>query len=141
MTKRSPKLIPITAVSEARGTLIAAEALAQVPFAISRFFVVTGVPQGERRGEHAHHRCEQFLVCLQGSVDAVAETSETRDVFQLDTPTQGLYIPPMTWGGQFNHSPDAILLVLASEPFDVEDYIHDYDIFRSLGVVDEASRK
>ena len=126
------RLIPTVAVSEARGTLIAAEQFTHVPFDIARIFLVSDVPAGELRGAHAHFRGEQFLICVSGSIDAVADDGETRTVYHLDSPTQGLYLPAFTWGGQLNHSPDAVLLVLASEPYDDADYIHDYDEFSAL---------
>ena len=139
MTSDTPGLIPITSILQERGTLVAAEAFTQVPFAIARVFVVADVPHGERRGEHAHRRCEQFLVCVRGSLDAVADTGASRQIFHLDSPAHGLYLPPLTWGGQLNHSPDAILLVLASEPFDADDYIHDYESFLEVVTGNEVS--
>jgi UDP-2-acetamido-3-amino-2,3-dideoxy-glucuronate N-acetyltransferase len=50
----------------------------------------------------------------------------------LDSPRQALYLPPMTWGTQYRYTPDAVLLVLASEKYDPDDYIRDYAEFRRL---------
>lgn len=128
----APRLITTNFINETRGSLLALEAFETVPFAIARAFIVSNVPAGEPRGVHAHRQCEQFLVCLQGSVSALAETGSSRETFELSTPQHGLYLPPYTWGTQSNHSTDAILLVLASEPYDPNDYIHDHDEFLEL---------
>lgn len=129
MTANLPRLLPTTLVTEPRGTLLAIEAGTEVPFEIRRTFIVSGVPAGEERGVHAHHDCEQFLVCLQGSLSAIADTGHSREIFELSSPSVGLYMPSLTWGTQFNHSPDCVLLVLASARYDRADYINDYDEF------------
>ena len=101
----------------------------QLPFPAERFFFVSKVPEGEPRGIHAHKQCHQFLVCVAGSVKAMVDDGDTRLVVTLDRPTVGLHMPPLTWGAQYDYSPDAVLLVLASHPYDADDYIHDYDEF------------
>lgn len=126
----TPQLIDTTFIAESRGSLLAVEQFREVPFDVARAFVVMGVPAEQERGVHAHHACEQFLICIQGSLSAVADTGHDRQIFELNSPKRGLYLPALTWGTQFNHSSDAILLVLASAAFDADDYIHDYDEFR-----------
>lgn len=103
----------------------------QIPFPVQRFFFVSRVPEGEPRGIHAHKQCHQFLVCVAGSVKAMVDDGEKRAVVRLDRPTLALHMPPMTWGAQYDYSEDAVLLVLASHVYDANDYIHDYDEFRS----------
>jgi len=115
-----------------RGSLVAADFTTDLPFVPRRAFTVFDVPTKDVRGEHAHHKCEQFLLCLAGSVSCVVDNGEMRQEFQLDRPDVGLYMPPMTWGTQYNYSPDAILLVFASHEYDADDYIRDYDQFLLL---------
>jgi hypothetical protein len=115
-----------------RGSLVVAELGQALPFDIARFFVISGVPRGASRGEHAHRRCEQFLVCLSGSVVAEVDDGTSRQEVILDRSDLGLYMPAMTWGTQHTYSADAILLVLASRRYEVEDYIDDYDEFLAL---------
>jgi len=91
--------------------------------------VISGVPEGEPRGIHAHKQCHQFLVCVRGSVKAMVDDGEVREVVTLDRPSLGLHMPPLTWGAQYDYSDDAVLVVLASHQYDAEDYIHDYDEF------------
>lgn len=118
--------------ADMRGSLSVAEIGRDVPFAVQRYFIVYDVPSLEVRGEHAHRRCAQFLVAVRGSVAVVADDGEHREQFLLDRPNLGLLLPPMTWGIQYRYSPEAVLLVLASEHYDNADYIRDYDRFREL---------
>lgn len=101
----------------------------QLPFSAQRFFFVSRVPEGEPRGIHAHKECHQFLVCVAGSVKAMVDNGETREVISLNRPNVGLHMPPLTWGAQYDYSDDAVLLVLASRVYEADDYIHDYDEF------------
>jgi UDP-2-acetamido-3-amino-2,3-dideoxy-glucuronate N-acetyltransferase len=122
----------LTQAIDLRGSLVAGDMNDQVPFNPERFFVVYDVPSIEARGAHAHHRCEQFLVCLNGSVRAIVDDGANREEYVLDRPDQGLYMPPMIWGTQYRYSSDAVLLVLASHKYDNADYIRNYDDFLRL---------
>ena len=119
----------LTRVNDLRGSLVAGNVPSEVPFVPQRFFVVFGVPTKDVRGEHAHLTCEQFLVCTAGSVAVVVDDGSSRHELVLDSPDVGLYVPPLTWAVQYKYSPDASLLVLASQPYDAGDYIRDYDEF------------
>jgi acetyltransferase-like isoleucine patch superfamily enzyme/dTDP-4-dehydrorhamnose 3,5-epimerase-like enzyme len=123
--------------SDMRGALTFGEGARHVPFEIKRFFLVYDVPSREVRGEHAHKTLHQFLICVQGSCCVVADDGRNRREFHLDSPSQGLYLPPMTWSVQYKHSPDAIILVLASAPYDASDYIREYEEF--LRLLDKTS--
>lgn len=129
---RGVRLQQMTRAVDLRGSLSAGQVGAELPFDVKRYFLVYGVPTVETRGEHAHHRCHQFLVAAHGSVHVVADDGHERQEFILDRPDLGLYLPPMTWGIQYRYSPDAVLLVLASDPYDAADYIRDYGSFLSL---------
>lgn len=133
--------IDLPDLSDKRGSLIAAEIGKQLPFVVKRVFVIAGVGATDKRGMHAHRACHQFLMCLQGQVKALIDDGRQSSTVLLDRPTRGLYMPPLTWGTQWDYSPDAILLVLASECFDPDDYIHDYDEFKSTVNSLEAASK
>lgn len=124
-------------VPDLRGNLSVGEFDRQVPFKPLRWFLVYGVPSREIRGEHAHRACHQFLICLRGSCAVVADDGECKAEVLLDAPDRGLYLPPMTWGIQYKYSPDAMLLVFASDYYDAGDYIREYDAF--LGAVQGAA--
>lgn len=116
-------------VHDLRGNLSAGEFPAEVPFVPKRYFMVFEVPNKEVRGEHAHRRCHQFLVCPRGSVTVVTDDGTASEEIVLDSPNLGLYVPPLVWAVQYQYSTDALLLVFASDYYDPDDYIRDYDEF------------
>ena len=116
-------------VDDLRGSLSAGEFSQQIPFEPKRFFIVFDVPGRDVRGEHAHRECHQFLVCVRGSLTVVVDNGSTSEEIVLSEPDLGVYLPPMTWAVQYKYSPDAMLLVFASHPYDPDDYIRDYDQF------------
>ena len=100
-----------------------------IPFTPKRWFLVYDVPSREIRGEHAHRVCHQFLLCVSGRVTVSVDDGRNRGEVLLDDPTLGIYIPPLVWGSQYRYDADAALLVLASHPYDPDDYIREYDQF------------
>jgi acetyltransferase-like isoleucine patch superfamily enzyme len=116
-------------VDDLRGTLTVGEAPAQIPFTPRRYFMVFDVPGKEVRGEHAHRVCHQFLVCARGSLSVVVDNGEASEEIVLDAPNLGLHVPPLIWAAQYQYSSDALLLVVASHPYDPADYIRDYGEF------------
>ena len=128
----APKgLTRLRTVRDIRGGLLPLDLPDDLPFAPRRVFFVHGVPSKEVRGEHAHRRCEQFLVCVSGSVRCIVDDGQTRLEYVLDDPSIGLHMPAMTWGTQYDYTPDAVLAVFASLPYDDSDYIRDYEQFRA----------
>ncbi len=119
-------------VPDLRGNLTVGEFDRQVPFKPLRYFMVFGVPSREIRGEHAHRACHQFLICVRGTCAVVADDGVNKIEVPLEGPDRGLYLPPMTWGVQYKYSPDAMLLVFASDYYDAGDYIRDYADFLDL---------
>lgn len=120
-------------VRDMRGSLSVGEFERTVPFKPQRYFTVFDVPSAETRGEHAHIRCKEFLVCIKGSCAVIADDGATREEFVLDRPNLGLYLPEMTWTIQYKYCADAVLMVLASEFYESNDYIRKYEDF--LGIV------
>lgn len=116
-------------IHDMRGNLSFGEAKRHVPFDIHRYFLVFGVPGKEVRGEHAHRTLHQLLVCVHGSLHCVVDDGTSREEHVLDEPNKGIHVPPMCWCIQYKYSADAILLVLASAPYDASDYIRDYSEF------------
>ncbi|MCF6218698.1 MAG: WxcM-like domain-containing protein [Gammaproteobacteria bacterium] len=123
----------IPVVNDLRGSLSFAESPQHLPFVPKRYFTVFDVPGKEVRGEHAHRTIHQFLICVKGSCSVVVDNGYGRSEVLLDKPSKGLHIPPMLWGIQYQYSSDAVLLVLASDIYDADEYIRDYDEF--LGMV------
>ena len=126
------ELYDLPLVQDMRGTLSFAEYGQFLPFTPKRYFLVFDVPSREVRGEHAHREQSQFMVCVKGSCSMVVDDGAKREEIRLDRPNLGLFLPPMVWGIQYKYSADAMLLVLASDCYEAEDYIRDYDEFCSL---------
>lgn len=126
------RLVKLPVASDLRGSLVAAEVDKHVPFPVQRVFAVYDVPSVEARGAHAHRECQQFLVCVKGSVRAIVDDGNERAEFVLSGPEHGLYMPNMVWGTQYQYSKDAVLMVFASHAYDSADYIRDYEDFVRL---------
>lgn len=126
------RFIDLAVRGDERGSLVAIEALADVPFRIERAYFIYGTKPGVERGFHAHRQCAQFAVAVAGScmmsLDDGSVTAEAR----LDRPDRGIVIPPMNWHEMRDFSDDCVLLVLADAPYDEGDYIRDRDEFRRL---------
>lgn len=112
-----------------RGQLIALEACKDIPFEIRRVYYIFDTKQGVRRGFHAHRNLEQILICLHGTCKILLDNGVEKQVVVLDKNNEGLYIANNMWREMFDFSPDAVLLVLASQPYDESDYIRDYRAF------------
>jgi acetyltransferase-like isoleucine patch superfamily enzyme/dTDP-4-dehydrorhamnose 3,5-epimerase-like enzyme len=119
-------------ITDLRGNLSVGEFDKEIPFDVKRYFTVFGVPSKEVRGEHAHKECHQFLICLHGSCNVLVDDGVNRAEITLDAPNKGVYLPPMTWGVQYQYSSDAVLIVFASHYYDADDYIRDYSTFKEL---------
>ncbi|MEV7431934.1 WxcM-like domain-containing protein [Nocardioides sp. NPDC092400] len=121
-------LIQLTTARDMRGDLSVID-FASIPFEPRRTFFVSRVPSREVRGEHAHRVCHQLLVCVAGTVSCLVDDGFSRREVVLSDPSLGLHMPPLTWGTQYNYSPDAVLAVWASHAYDPQDYIRSYDEF------------
>lgn len=124
--------VDVPRFDDARGSLVFAEANAHIPFTPRRWYAISDVPAGASRGEHAHRRTHQFFVALRGSCTLHVEDGIRRTTWRLEAPTTGLHVPPLHWNVLADFSADAVLLCLASDEYDPEEYIHDYDEFRRL---------
>ncbi len=124
-------------IDDLRGNLSFGEIGKQVPFEVKRYFLVYGVASKEIRGEHAHRSLHQFLVCVHGRCHVVADDGRARQEFTLDSPSLGLYLPPLVWATQYKYSEDAVLMVLASDKYDPASYIRDYSEFLELVKADQ----
>jgi len=124
-------LYELPEVSDLRGNLTFAEYDGILPFIPKRFFLVFNVPSRDVRGEHAHRKCHQFLVCVKGSCSIVVDDGKNRVELLLNRQSLGLYIAPMVWATEYKYSSDAVLMVLASDIYNADDYIRNYEQFLS----------
>lgn len=115
--------------SDERGQLIALEELKDIPFKIKRVYYMYDAAEGVRRGFHAHKKLEQLLICIHGTCKILLDNGLEKKIIPLEKPYEGLYIANDMWREIYDFSPDAILMVLASELYDETDYIRNYDEF------------
>ena len=126
-------LIQVPSFGEDGGALAVLELGKGLPFTPNRVFWVRSVPPGGVRGEHAHRKCRQVLICIQGEIRAKARDLDgTEKEFNLTPAGPALLMENWTWGEQEYVSSDSILLVLASEPYEESDYIRVYQEFLDL---------
>lgn len=123
------KLINLTKIVDPRGNLTVAEGSKDIPFDVKRVYWVYDVPAGEYRGGHAHKQCKELLVALSGSFHVTLDNAKQKISVLLNHPYQGLLIDTDTWRTLDDFSSGAVCLVLASEPFQEEDYIREYQSF------------
>jgi dTDP-4-dehydrorhamnose 3,5-epimerase-like enzyme len=126
------QLFELPRISDERGHLSFAQVQQALPFEVVRYFLVFGVPSREIRGEHAHRELHQFLVCVHGNCSVRLFDGDASEEVLLNRPDLGLHVPPMVWTTEYKYSPDAVLLVLASDIYREEDYIRDQDEFLNL---------
>lgn len=123
------KIIDLQKHSDNRGDLVAVERCSEIPFEIKRIYYLFNTADHVRRGYHAHKNLEQILICVHGSVTIRLDDSYTSEEVILNNPAQGLYLKSSMWREMYNFSEDAVLLVMASELYDEDDYIRDYQQF------------
>jgi len=126
------KIIDLPKINDRRGNLTFIEEKRHIPFEIKRVYYLYDVPGGESRGGHAHKRLQQFIIAASGSFDVILDDGFERKRFHLNRSYYGLYVPPMIWRELDNFSSGSVCLVLASELYDEEDYIRDYETFKRI---------
>lgn len=123
------RIINFQVKGDSRGSLIALEANKDIPFEIKRVYYIFDTKKDVVRGHHAHKTLEQVLICVSGSCIIVLDDGKKRNEVLLDKPNIGLYVGPNMWREMKDFTPDAVLLVLASDWYDEADYIRDYSEF------------
>ena len=116
---------------DAKGKLIALEKL-DLPFKVKRVYYIWDTAPNITRGKHAHLKLEQLIVCISGSCDFILDNGKSKFTVKLDSPEQGLYIKNNIWREFNNFSKNCILMVLASEEYNENDYIRNYSTFKEL---------
>lgn len=113
------------------GYITVAEAQKNVPFSINRVYWTYFTPQDVIRGGHAHKKLQQVIFAVSGTIEFNTQDLDGNEAtFVLDSPSKGLYIPELIWRDiKFSHN--AVLLCLASEHYDEDDYFRDFEDFKN----------
>lgn len=127
--KTGCRIVDLPRIADPRGNLTFVEGSNHVPFDIARVYYLYDVPGGEGRGGHAHQQLQQLVVAASGSLDVLVDDGTHRERFFLNRSYYGLYIPRMVWRELDDFSSGSVCLVLASRPYEEEDYFRDYGAF------------
>ena len=126
------ELIDFKTLGDQRGSLIAIEEGYNVPFPIKRVYYIFDTKKGVERGFHAHINLKQVAIVVKGSCVFVLDDGYNKKEINLDNPNQGLLIEGLIWREIKSFSNDCVLVVLASEHYNEEDYIRNYDEFTKM---------
>ena len=127
-----PTLTTVPQFADARGSLCSVEALSDVPFEVARVYWISSVPSGMERGGHAHRNVTEMLIAVAGSFRVSWAGAEHEGAATLSAPRDALIIPPLFWRDLDGFSADAVCVVLASGPYDPDEYVHDRAELRRL---------
>ena len=130
VNSKSPEIINLPRYLDHRGNLSVVEQLKEIPFAIKRVYWVYDVPGGEEREGHAYRTNCEFIVALSGSFDVITDDGHEQHTFPLNRSYYGLYVPAGTWRTLTNFSTNSLALIVASSPYDPDDYIYTHDDFK-----------
>ena len=124
------KILEFSDLGDERGNLVVVEGSGiDIPFSIKRVFYIYGSDAEVIRGRHANRETEFVLINVSGKRKVKVDNGYEQRIIDLDRPRMGLYLSTMVWKDMFEFSPDSVLLVLASEHYDTEEYIRNYDDF------------
>ena len=124
------KMLEFSEKGDERGRLVIIEGGQDNPFEVKRVFYIYGSDKDVMRGQHANRRTEFVLINVAGTSKVKVKDGRGNEViFCLNRPHTGVYLPAMVWKDMYDFSEDSVLLVLASEHYDAEEYIRDYDAF------------
>jgi hypothetical protein len=129
---RRCQIVTLGVCDERRGSLCVAEVGRQIAFPIRRVYWIFDVPSGGERARHAHRVQQELLVAVNGSFVVHCYDGVTRTSFELDSPDKGLLLGPMVFHHADAFAPGSICLVLASGPYEPDEYVRDYEEFRAL---------
>ncbi len=125
------RLLELPRIQTEAGSITALNNGRDIPFAVRRVYYLYDVPGGAERGGHAHIELYQLIVAASGSFDVVLDDGKNRQSIFLNRPYMGLLVVPGIWRELNNFSSGAICLVLASEVYQEEDYLREYDEFKN----------
>lgn len=132
MSQSISTLIDLPKILDERGNLSFLEENKHIPFKLERVYWIYDVPGGQIRGGHAYKELQEIIIALSGSFDVVLDNGHQKETFSLNRSYYGLYVPQLVWRHLENFSTNALCLILASTPYQEEDYVRDYEIFKNL---------
>ena len=129
---KNVEIIKLPKFADVRGNLSFVEENNHIPFEIKRSFWIYDVPGGTERGGHAYKNTMEFIIALSGSFDVILDDGFSNESFSLNRSYYGLLVPKMIWRGMNNFSTNSLALVLSSSEYAPNDYIRNFDQFKSM---------
>ena len=124
-------IITLPKINNPAGNITAVNNRNEIPFEVKRVFYIYDIPGGESRGAHAHKQCHQFIVAVSGAFEILLDDGSVKRQVLLNRPYFGLHIPPGIWASEENFSSGSVCLVLASQLYNENDYIREYEDYLS----------
>ena len=116
-------------IKDLRGNLTFIEENRHIPFDIRRVYYIYNVPDGAKRGGHAHKTLHQMIIAMSGSFDIHLDDGYNKKTIHLDQAYTGLYVCPMIWREIDKFSSNALCMILASDYYDEKEYYREYKKF------------
>jgi len=126
------KLLEFKVMGDERGSLVSLEEEKNIPFNIKRVYYIYGTKTDTVRGKHAHVNLQQVAICVSGSCKFLLDDGNTKETIELNSPNIGLYIGKNMWREMYDFSQDCVLIVLANEYYDENEYVRNYEEFLKI---------
>mgnify|MGYP000880127972 CR=1 FL=1 len=126
------KLLEFDIKGDKTGSLVSLEQNKNIPFDIKRVYYIFNTKEQVRRGFHAHKNLQQVIIATSGSCKIAIDNGEKKEVMSLSTPNIGLLLQDVVWREMYDFSNDCVLMVLADNHYDEDDYIRNYKLFKNL---------
>ncbi len=122
-------IINFNEIKDTRGKLVSIENCKNIPFEIKRVYYLYALNISLSRGYHAHRKLKQILICINGNCEILLDDGYIKKTYRLETRNKGILIEHMVWREMYNFSKDCVILVLASDYYNEDDYIRNYEQF------------
>lgn len=126
------QLLDFPKVLDERGNLSFIQNSDQIPFDIERIYLIYDVPGGAIRGGHAYRQNQEVIIAISGSFDLVVNDGQSKVKYSLNRSYYGLYVPNGLWRQLENFSTNSLCLIIASQPYEENDYVRDFNEFKSI---------
>lgn len=129
----APMMVPVDVPFDGENGYTVVVGHGGLPIPVKRFFWLGNVPATAMRADHAHRRCHQLFVSVEGEWEVTVEGADPDPVvWTLKSHKSALWVPPLNWVRvrQPRDWRGALLAVLASEPFNAADYYRDFEAWK-----------
>lgn len=125
-------IIPLNKIHNRAGNITIVEGNINIPFDVKRIYYLYDIPGGEDRGGHSHKELQQLIIAASGSFDVMLDDGINKKIVKLNRPNYGLLVVPGIWRELMEFSSGSICLVLASDIYNENDYLREYNNFKSF---------